>query len=140
MTIALNSNLFAGDAGIDRNRIAAGGEPFDPIEWLRARRNEIAHHLIALAAEEPTAPLQWSNHLADHAQDHEQWQNRAALRVILTAESHEVEHALRRVEMGAYGRCEECGQEIPPRRLHAMPAAVVCVTCQGRRETREGNQ
>ena len=138
MKTILEGMLFVDGAGADRARVAAGLEPFDPVARLRARHEEIARHLGALDAEPPDAPLQWSNHLADHAQDHEHWQSVSTLRAILTVEQREVEHALRRADMGAYGRCEECGREIPPRRLQAVPAAVVCVACQERRETRWG--
>lgn len=140
MTSMIEDAQFMDGARADRTRTAEGFEPFDPVARLRARHEEIARHLRALDAEAPDAPLQWSNHLADHAQDHEHWQSLTTLRTILTVELREVEHALRRADMGAYGRCEECGREIPPRRLQAVPAAVVCVACQERRETRRGAQ
>jgi RNA polymerase-binding protein DksA len=48
----------------------------------------------------------------------------------------EVEDALKRIEEGTYGRCEECGQEIPIKRLEAVPYAHDCLRCaQGRRST-----
>lgn len=140
MNTVMDSAPFVDGAGVDRARLAARLEPFDPVARLRERQVEIERQLAALDAEEPSAPLQWSNHLADHAQDHEHWQSLTSLRTILAAELREVEHALRRADMGAYGRCEECGREIPPRRLQAVPAAVVCVACQERRETRRAAQ
>lgn len=45
-----------------------------------------------------------------------------------------IEEALRRIDEGIYGICEECGSEIPIGRLKAMPFAVRCVDCQERRE------
>lgn len=45
---------------------------------------------------------------------------------------HEVDAALARIEKGAYGRCESCGNEIPTERLEARPVARLCVTCQRR--------
>jgi RNA polymerase-binding transcription factor DksA len=42
----------------------------------------------------------------------------------------EIDAALTRLVAGAYGRCARCAQAIPPRRLQALPAAVLCVTCQ----------
>lgn len=38
--------------------------------------------------------------------------------------------ALRRIEMGVYHLCENCGEEIGNRRLSAVPAATKCLFCQ----------
>ena len=42
----------------------------------------------------------------------------------------QVDDALHRVDTGEYGECEECGGEIAPGRLEAMPFTRLCVTCQ----------
>lgn len=43
-----------------------------------------------------------------------------------------LEAALVRLDNGAsYGRCAECGIDIPFERLRAEPAALRCVDCQG---------
>ena len=42
----------------------------------------------------------------------------------------QVDDALSRLESGEYGECEECGGEIAPGRLEAMPFTRLCVTCQ----------
>ncbi|MEX0678762.1 MAG: TraR/DksA C4-type zinc finger protein [Pirellulales bacterium] len=41
----------------------------------------------------------------------------------------DVEAALERIEAGAYGNCELCGQKIPKERLDALPQAATCVEC-----------
>jgi RNA polymerase-binding transcription factor DksA len=41
----------------------------------------------------------------------------------------EVHEALHRIDAGTYGRCEECGQEIPRERLDALPYARFCTKC-----------
>jgi RNA polymerase-binding transcription factor DksA len=41
----------------------------------------------------------------------------------------DIEHALRRVREGTYGRCEMCGRGIPFERLEALPEARTCVSC-----------
>ena len=46
-----------------------------------------------------------------------------------------INNALRRLQEGTYGICEECGNEIPEKRLRAMPFTSLCVACQERRET-----
>lgn len=45
----------------------------------------------------------------------------------------EIEHALARIEEGAYGRCEACGVSVPFERLEAVPSARFCVRCPGPR-------
>src|SRR5919112_2451127 len=46
------------------------------------------------------------------------------------AELADVEHALRRLDEGTYGRCEACGKPIGDERLEAMPAARFCLDDQ----------
>ena len=45
-----------------------------------------------------------------------------------------VDHALERLDQGAYGICEACGSPIPVERLEAIPAATRCAVCQARAE------
>ena len=47
---------------------------------------------------------------------------------------HRINEALERLEEGTYGRCFECGDEIEPRRLRALPFAVRCKDCEEARE------
>ncbi|HEV3300984.1 MAG TPA: TraR/DksA C4-type zinc finger protein [Planctomycetaceae bacterium] len=42
---------------------------------------------------------------------------------------NEAREALRRIENGTFGRCEECGQAIPAERLDALPYARFCTRC-----------
>ena len=41
--------------------------------------------------------------------------------------------ALQRIENGTYGRCVQCGRDIAPERLEAIPAAPLCIKCKQRR-------
>ena len=45
-----------------------------------------------------------------------------------------VDQALVRLDAGKYGWCVECDGEIAERRLRALPFAVRCQACEGRRE------
>jgi RNA polymerase-binding transcription factor len=38
--------------------------------------------------------------------------------------------ALARLRAGEYGICHECEEEIPEKRLHALPFATRCLACQ----------
>jgi DnaK suppressor protein len=41
-----------------------------------------------------------------------------------------IEEALYRMEKGTYGVCRDCGEEIAPARLNAIPWTRVCITCK----------
>lgn len=45
-----------------------------------------------------------------------------------------IDEALVRLAAGEYGSCVECGDDITERRLRALPFAVRCQACEGRRE------
>ncbi len=40
-----------------------------------------------------------------------------------------IKNALLRLEEGEYGYCEDCGEDIPAKRLELTPTAVRCVSC-----------
>lgn len=40
-----------------------------------------------------------------------------------------IEEAIKRIDAGEFGICEECEAQIPEKRLLAMPSSVVCVNC-----------
>lgn len=50
----------------------------------------------------------------------------------------EIDDALARLDEGAYGICEECGQAIGERRLRIRPHAALCVACQQQQEAEGG--
>lgn len=41
-----------------------------------------------------------------------------------------IDEALRRIEDEEYGECQNCGNEIQPKRLEAIPWARYCLNCQ----------
>jgi DnaK suppressor protein len=47
-------------------------------------------------------------------------------RIILT----QIEEALQRIDDEEYGICGNCGAEITPKRLEALPWVRYCITCQ----------
>ena len=40
--------------------------------------------------------------------------------------------ALRRIQEGSFGICQECDQDVHPKRLAALPWATFCIRCQER--------
>jgi len=55
---------------------------------------------------------------------------------VLLGQQERVREALARLDAGTYGRCVECGRELPDERLEARPEADRCVDCQQRVEAR----
>jgi DnaK suppressor protein len=52
-----------------------------------------------------------------------------ALRDRSRTELQRVEGALRKLDEGAYGTCESCGNSIAAERLEAIPWAPLCIDC-----------
>jgi DnaK suppressor protein len=46
----------------------------------------------------------------------------------------QIDAALEMIDKNEYGKCEECNQPIPVKRLIAMPTARTCVECQQKLE------
>jgi RNA polymerase-binding transcription factor DksA len=63
------------------------------------------------------------------AVDKEVWleQNEESLHAAVLA-------ALDRIEKGTFGRCEDCGVDIPAERLDVVPYARSCVACERKHE------
>jgi DnaK suppressor protein len=45
-----------------------------------------------------------------------------------------IDAALARIEDGTYGTCVNCGAQIAPERLEAMPWATLCIDCKRKEE------
>ena len=48
-----------------------------------------------------------------------------------------IRDALEMLEDGTFGICEECGEEIPLKRLMARPVTTLCIECKKKQETEE---
>jgi DnaK suppressor protein len=46
----------------------------------------------------------------------------------------QIDAALKRIEDGSYGKCDECGKNIAKARLEAIPYAALCVRCAAKAE------
>jgi len=45
-----------------------------------------------------------------------------------------IDEALRKIDEGTYGKCEDCDEDISVERLKVLPFAIYCVDCQEKRE------
>lgn len=105
-------------------------------DMLESRRNEIQDKLRSLRE---TLPNEISNvrdaeeqSVHDFVQDVE-----LALMEMQSETLQKIDDALRRLEVGSYGSCADCGSEISEARLRALPFASLCISCQEQAEERE---
>lgn len=49
---------------------------------------------------------------------------------------YELDDALKRIEEGSFGICDDCRRQITKIRLRAVPSARLCIKCQQKREKR----
>ncbi|HET9671869.1 MAG TPA: TraR/DksA C4-type zinc finger protein [Actinomycetota bacterium] len=105
----------------------------DLLETDRARLVELRDGLAegatpveAQTAADPAA----GGHLADAGS--EMFERSRDLSIVedFDAQLGEIDHAIRRLEAGTYGRCEACGREIGDARLAARPMTRFCIDDQ----------
>lgn len=77
--------------------------------------------------------LSYDQNFADSSQVTAERSEAVALATSLQETLDEVERALAKFEDGTYGVCEQCGKDIAPARLEAMPTASLCINCASRR-------
>lgn len=78
----------------------------------------------------------YGNHMADDASDTYDQERQAVEQRNLETVLEQVNDALGRMEDGAYGRCVDCGREIPVERLEARPYALRCIEDQTKEDRR----
>jgi DnaK suppressor protein len=49
-----------------------------------------------------------------------------------------VNAALKRIQLGSYGECQDCGDEIGLKRLLIRPVTTLCIMCKEKQEKKEG--
>ena len=108
---------------------------------LEAKRAELQENIKSLteAHPQPVDAVEASDDSQDFediAVDFLETQQEQSLLVNQQALLTEVELALERIEKGTYGKCVDCGQPIPERRLEAIPWAARDVKCEERLEQR----
>ncbi len=108
---------------------------------LLAERERILRELgrieesISAATEGSDAAKQsYSNHLADLGTDYMEKEKNF---YYASQEGHylrSLDNALERMERGEYGKCDDCGCLISPKRLQAVPGAKLCIECKSKSE------
>jgi len=98
----------------------------DIAKVLKTRLSELTGHLTEIDSE---LRKRLSADSEERATDLE---NQDALEGIKNSEIQEIRQiqgALKRIAEGTYGVCVQCGAEIDPKRLKALPIAARCISC-----------
>ena len=74
-------------------------------------------------------------HLADRASDNFVRDMMIGILQDSEAEIVDIDIAIEKIDEGAYGECEECGEEIKMERLKAIPFARLCIDCKEAEES-----
>jgi DnaK suppressor protein len=82
---------------------------------------------------------QSSGDVVDAALDSVQDEISSQLAEVESRELARIEYAIERMREGQFGVCEGCGNAIPMARLHALPYATYCITCQREAERQGGS-
>jgi DnaK suppressor protein len=76
------------------------------------------------------------NHIGDDSDIVYEQEKLLTVREELTDRRARIEHALKKMDDGTWGICEQCGQPIAPERLDALPFVALCITCQELKDRR----
>ena len=99
--------------------------------FLEGERKRL-ESVVAQSDAEGSKNLGYGNHMADDASEAFEQAKELALRQNAEHLLAQVTDALERFDEGTYGICEQCGTEIDPARLKALPYATLCIHCQQR--------
>ena len=75
-----------------------------------------------------------SNHMADQGSDEFQYETTIKFANTEGRYLYNIEEALRRIEDGTYGKCQECSTAINLPRLRRLPYTRLCIECKEKEE------
>lgn len=98
---------------------------------LLEKKEELTHRLSKIKAESNT-PLNQSS--KERAMEIKENDVTSGLEREGREELIQVDYCLEKIEAGDYGHCEDCGENIPLKRLQAIPFTPYCINCCEQRE------
>jgi RNA polymerase-binding transcription factor len=101
---------------------------------LEEIRAELERSIAVLKGEQEQDPqvLDYPQDPADAGANLSESERTQAVLHVAKTQHTAVLGALRRIEVGTYGTCVDCGAGVPEGRLEAKPEASRCVKCQGK--------
>jgi RNA polymerase-binding protein DksA len=106
-------------------------------EMLLDDLNHISEDTLKKSQKEASGDISgYTYHMADVATDNYDREFSLGLASNERKTLYELEDALKRIEEGNFGFCDQCKSPISKLRLKALPSARLCVKCQERLEKR----
>lgn len=112
------------------------------IDTLKKELIEKKNNLNALQIQARKSDLENEGELKDvidRSDAEEAWFNKERMSQHWKLELSRIESALVRIELGTFGTCEDCDDEIPLKRLRVRPDAALCLNCQEANEREAGH-
>ena len=99
---------------------------------LEKEREDLSKQLTIFTSEDPFTEKNrdTSRNVEDNPVKFEEHERIGATTRDLKIRLKEVEKALKKLDGGNYGECENCGKKIELDRLVALPTAKYCLNCQ----------
>ena len=100
---------------------------------LKEELQEVSKELAELGiSADGVVEVPFDEGFADAAQTTSERSNVLSIAEGLQERVEDVRSALKKLDRGTYGKCENCGNDIDPERLEAIPAARLCISCKQR--------
>ena len=116
-------------------------------QLLIADRAKLAEEIKTIAREASTSPRDASGdlsaytiHMADMAAD--TYDRELSMNLVSSEQEllYQIDDALKRLDDGSFGLCQQCGEPIAMSRLKAVPYASLCITHQRVKEQQHKNK
>lgn len=113
---------------------------YEPMRRKLIQERERVEQLVRAESEKRTSMSdtadqeRYGNHPGDEGTETFEKEASLAMQGNLEVILDEIDHALHKMEAGTYGRCDECGNEIPFERLEVRPQATLCIQCKSKVE------
>ncbi len=104
-------------------------------EVLDERRRQLEGELRRLThvPRDPTSSVSFGKRVGDGTTEAVERINTTSAARTIAALLRDAERAQAKLDEGTYGRCDGCGQTIPPERLETIPWTSHCVACSASR-------
>ena len=116
-------------------------------QLLITERAKCAGEIKSIAQETSKSPREASGdlsaytvHMADMAAD--TYERELSTNLVSSEQEvlYQIDDALKRIDDGSFGVCQQCNKRIVMSRLKAVPYAPLCISCQRSKEQQKGKK